>query len=60
MNSKNLRNIFLNFFKERGHTIVPSCSLLPTDPSVLLTTAGMQQFKPYYLGEKSCFLSKML
>jgi len=48
-----LRKTFLNFFKKHGHTIVPSSSLLPTDPSVLFTTAGMQQFKPYYLGEKS-------
>lgn len=51
--SSELREKFLNFFKGKRHTIVPSSSLLPTDPSVLFTTAGMQQFKPYYLGEKS-------
>jgi len=55
MNSSQLREKFLQFFEERGSTIVPSASLLPTDPSVLFTTAGMQQFKPYYLGEKSPF-----
>lgn len=43
-----LRKKFLNFFEKNGHTIVPSSSLIPDDPSVLLTTAGMQQFKPYY------------
>ena len=53
MNSKELRKEFLNFFEKRGHKIVPSSSLLPTDPTVLFTTAGMQQFKSYYLGEKS-------
>jgi len=46
-----IRKKFLNFFKNKNHAIVPSSSLIPTDPSVLLTTAGMQQFKPYYLGE---------
>jgi len=53
MNSRELRLRFLSFFEKNGHKIVPSSSLLPTDPSVLFTTAGMQQFKPYYLGEKS-------
>ena len=48
MQSSEIRNRFLEFFAKRGHTIVPSSSLLPDDPSVLLTTAGMQQFKPYY------------
>jgi alanyl-tRNA synthetase len=51
MDSNKIRKEFLNFFKERGHTIVPSSSLVPDDPSVLLTTAGMQQFKPYYVGK---------
>jgi alanyl-tRNA synthetase len=53
MNSFQLRQAFLKFFEKKGHKIVPSSSLIPSDPSVLFTTAGMQQFKPYYLGEKS-------
>jgi len=53
MTSKELRKKFLEFFKKNGHEIVPSSSLIPPDPSVLLTTAGMQQFKPYYLGTPS-------
>ncbi len=53
LTSEEIRNLFLEFFKEKGHTIVPSSSLVSDDPSVLFTTAGMQQFKPYYLGEKS-------
>ena len=53
MTSREIREKFLEFFEKRGHKIVPSSSLLPKDdPSVLLTTAGMQQFKPYYTGEK--------
>jgi len=51
MSSNELRKKFLKFFEKKGHKIVPSSSLIPTDPSVLFTTAGMQQFKPYYLGE---------
>ena len=53
MISNELRKGFLSFFEKKGHKIVPSSSLMPTDPSCLLTSAGMQQFKPYYLGEKS-------
>ncbi len=52
MTSNELRNKFLEFFKKRGHTIVPSSSLLPNDPSVLFTTAGMQQFSLYLSGKK--------
>ncbi len=51
MSSEEIRQKFLEFFKERGHAIVLSSSLIPDDPSVLLTTAGMQQFKKYYTGE---------
>jgi alanyl-tRNA synthetase len=43
--------MYLEYFTERGHLLVPSASLVPyKDPSVLLTTAGMQQFKPYFMG----------
>lgn len=49
LNSKDIRQKFLDFFEKRGHKIVPSSSLVPEgDISVLFTTAGMQQFKPYY------------
>jgi len=51
--SEEVRKLFFDFFKKRGHSIVKSSSLIPeNDPSVLLTTAGMQQFKLYFLGEK--------
>lgn len=53
MTAKKLREEFLDFFQKKGHVIVPSSSLIPDDPSVLFTTAGMQQFKPYYLGQES-------
>ncbi len=52
MNSHEIRQVFTNFFVERhGHMAVASSSLIPHgDPTVLLTTAGMQQFTPYFLG----------
>uniref|UniRef100_A0A7C4TCD9 Alanine--tRNA ligase n=1 Tax=candidate division WOR-3 bacterium TaxID=2052148 RepID=A0A7C4TCD9_UNCW3 len=51
MNSEEVRKSFLGFFKERGHTIVPSMSLIPKDdPSLLFTSAGMVQFKPFWTG----------
>ena len=53
MNSAEIRKRFLEFFEKKGHKIVPSSSLVPKDDSsVLLTTAGMQQFKPYFTGDK--------
>jgi alanyl-tRNA synthetase len=54
MKAAQIRDVYLSFFAERGHQIVPSASLVPSvhDPSVLLTTAGMQPFKPYFLGRE--------
>jgi alanyl-tRNA synthetase len=54
MKASEIRQTYLSFFAERGHKIVPSASLVPSahDPSVLLTTAGMQPFKPYFLGRE--------
>jgi len=53
MESSEIRSKFLKFFETRGHKIIPSSSLVPeNDPSVLFTTAGMQQFKQYYTHPK--------
>ncbi len=52
MTSNEIRSTFLAFMKERGHTVVPSASLVPeNDPSVLFTTAGMQPLVPYLMGQ---------
>ncbi|THU60852.1 hypothetical protein C4D60_Mb07t17100 [Musa balbisiana] len=47
-----IRTRFLNFYASRGHKILPSASLVPDDPTVLLTIAGMLQFKPIFLGKE--------
>ncbi len=53
MTAIEIRNKFLNYFKEKGHKIIPSAPLIPeNDPSVLFTTAGMHPLVPYLLGEK--------
>ena len=53
MKAIEIRNKYLNFFKEHGHAVIPSASLIPENaPSVLFTTAGMQPLVPYLLGEK--------
>jgi alanyl-tRNA synthetase len=53
MTARELRQKYLDFFKLKGHTIIPSASLIPeNDPTVLFTTAGMHPLVPYLLGEK--------
>jgi len=60
MEFSQIRKAFLEFFEKRGHKVVPSSSLLPTDPSVLFTTAGMQQFKEYYLERESPYGNRVV
>src|SRR5512143_492694 len=49
-----LRSLFLDYFRERGHAVVPSSSLVPSnDPTLLFTNAGMVQFKDVFLGREN-------
>src|SRR5580698_2643864 len=52
MDANQLRSAFTGFYAERGHVVVPSASLIPHDPTVLFTIAGMVPFKPYFVGEE--------
>lgn len=52
MTASELRKMYVDFFKEKGHKVIASASLLPeNDPTVLFTTAGMHPLVPYLLGE---------
>ena len=54
MSAADVRRTFLEYFREQGHTIVPSSSLVPgNDPTLLFTNAGMVQFKDVFLGKET-------
>jgi alanyl-tRNA synthetase len=58
MTSAEIRQSFLDFFKSKGHTLVPSASLMPDSPNLLFTNAGMNQFVPIFLGQRAPDVSK--
>ena len=53
LSSRELRQLYLDFFRSKGHAVIPSASLIPeNDPTVLFTTAGMHPLVPYLMGQK--------
>ena len=58
MTSVEIRQSFLDFFKSKEHTIVPSASLMPDSPNLLFTNAGMNQFVPIFLGQRTPDVAK--
>jgi alanyl-tRNA synthetase len=58
LTSAQIRQSYLDFFREKLHTIVPSSSLMPDSPNLLFTNAGMNQFVPIFLGERKADVSK--
>ncbi|MDD4363695.1 MAG: alanine--tRNA ligase, partial [Atribacterota bacterium] len=58
MSSHQIRTAFLDFFQSKEHKIIPSASLIPEDPSILFTIAGMVPFKPIFLGQKKSSLKR--
>jgi alanyl-tRNA synthetase len=58
LSGSEIRQTFLDFYAQRGHKVLPSASLVPEDPTVLLTIAGMLPFKPIFLGQRQSEFSR--